>query len=173
MENRAFEQGRRKLAEWQRGGPERLIAGVCASMSRQLNFPLPVVRALFLVATVVPSTRSAAVLLYLALWFLTPPEPGEPSGLERVVNAVSSFGFGARRSENGAGEGGYGAEGGRGYGAADGRGYGGPPYGASDGGAAGGGAGSGGGSGAAGGGAAGGRIGTADGAEGEAGAAER
>jgi len=154
MENRAFEQGRRKLAEWQRGGPERLIAGVCASMSRQLNFPLPVVRALFLVATVVPSTRSAAVLLYLALWFLTPPEPGEPSGLERVVNAVSSFGFGARRSENGAGEGGYGAEGGRGYG--------GPPYGASDGGAADGG-----------GGAAGGRIGAADGAEGEAGAAER
>jgi len=160
MENRAFEQGRRKLTEWQRGGPERLIAGVCASMSRQLNFPLPVVRALFLVATVVPSTRSAAVLLYLALWFLTPPEPGEPSGLERVVNAVSSFGFGARRGENGAGEGGYGAGEG-GYGAEGGRGYGGPPYGASDGTAGGGG------------GAAGGRIGAADGAEGEAGAAER
>jgi len=105
MENTAFEQGRRKLAEWQRG-PERMIAGVCASMARQLEIPLPLVRGLFLVAAVVPSTRSAALLLYLALWFLTPPESGEPSGLDRVVNAVSSFGFGARRSESGAGQGG-------------------------------------------------------------------
>lgn len=117
MENTAFEQGRRKLAEWQRG-PERMIAGVCASMARQLEIPLPLVRGLFLVAAVVPSTRSAALLLYLALWFLTPPESGEPSGLDRVVNAVSSFGFGARRSESGAGQGGsaYGADQG-GYGA--------------------------------------------------------
>jgi len=139
MENTAFEQGRRKLAEWQRG-PERMIAGVCASMARQLEIPLPLVRGLFLVAAVVPSTRSAALLLYLALWFLTPPESGEPSGLDRVVNAVSSFGFGARRSESGAGQGGsaYGADQG-GYGA-DGGGYGAggsAPYGAANGGAGG------------------------------------
>ena len=129
MENTAFEQGRRKLAEWQRG-PERMIAGVCASMARQLEIPLPLVRGLFLVAAVVPSTRSAALLLYLALWFLTPPESGEPSGLDRVVNAVSSFGFGARRSESGAGQsgsaygadqGGYGAGGSAPYGGAGGR----------------------------------------------------
>lgn len=144
MSNTAFEQGRRKLAEWQRGGAERRLAGVCAAIARQLELPLPLVRALFIVAAVVPSTRSAAVLLYLALWFLTPPEPGEPSGLDRVVNAVSSFGFGARRSESAdAGEG-Y-AEGGRGAG------YG-SPYGGANGGA-------------------GGRIGAhRDGAEGEAGA---
>lgn len=131
MENTAFEQGRRKLAEWQRGGAERRLAGVCAAIARQLELPLPLVRALFIVAAVVPSTRSAAVLLYLALWFLTPPEPGEPSRLDRVVNAVSSFGFGARRSESAdnAGEG-YGAEGGRGAG------YG-PPYGGANGGASG------------------------------------
>lgn len=148
MENTAFEQGRRKLAEWQRGGTERRLAGVCAAIARQLDLPLPLVRALFIVAAVVPSTRSAAVLLYLALWFLTPPEPGEPSGLDRVVNAVSSFGFGARRSEGAdAGGSAYGAEGGRGAG------YGGSPYGGANGG---------------------GRIGAQrDGAEGEAGAAER
>ncbi|MDD9872833.1 MAG: PspC domain-containing protein [Deltaproteobacteria bacterium] len=132
MENTAFEQGRRKLAEWQRG-PERMIAGVCASMARQLEIPLPLVRGLFLVAAVVPSTRSAALLLYLALWFLTPPESGEPSGLDRVVNAVSSFGFGARRSESSAGQSGsaYGADQG-GYGAG-----GSAPYGAANGGAGG------------------------------------
>lgn len=127
MENTAFEQGRRKLAEWQRGGAERRLAGVCAAIARQLELPLPLVRALFIVAAVVPSTRSAAVLLYLALWFLTPPEHGEPSGLDRVVNAVSSFGFGARRSEN--------ADAGEGYGADSGRGAGyGPPYGGNGGG---------------------------------------
>jgi hypothetical protein len=46
-------------------------------------------------AVALPGIRVLAVGLYLALWFVTPTQPGEPSGLDRVIVAFEDL-FGAR-----------------------------------------------------------------------------
>jgi phage shock protein PspC (stress-responsive transcriptional regulator) len=85
----------RPLSEWHRGGPERRLAGVCAALARELGVPLPAVRAAFVLAVALPGIRILAAGLYLALWFVTPPAPGEPSGLDRLVVVVEDL-FSAR-----------------------------------------------------------------------------
>lgn len=86
---------RRPLSEWHRGGPERRLAGVCTALARELGVPLPAVRAAFVLAVALPGIRVLAAGLYLALWFVTPPAPGEPSGLDRSIVAIEDL-FSAR-----------------------------------------------------------------------------
>ena len=76
---------RRPFSQWHRGGAERRLAGVCAALARELDVPLPAVRAAFVLAVALPGIRLLAVGLYLALWFVTPPAPGEPSALDRTI----------------------------------------------------------------------------------------
>ena len=99
MDHPVSTERRRPLSEWHRGGPERRLAGVCAALSRELDVPLAAVRAAFVLAVALPGIRVLAVGLYLALWFVTPPAPGEPSGLDRMIVAVEDL-FGGRRDRN-------------------------------------------------------------------------
>jgi phage shock protein PspC (stress-responsive transcriptional regulator) len=82
---------RRPFSEWHRGGAERRIAGVCAALARELNAPLPAVRAAFVLAVALPGIRILAAGLYLALWFVIPPTPGEPSALDRAIVAFEDW----------------------------------------------------------------------------------
>ena len=86
---------RRPLSEWHRSGPERRLAGVCTALARELDMPLPAVRAAFVLAIALPGIRILAAGLYLALWFVTPPAPEEASGLDRVILTVEDL-FSAR-----------------------------------------------------------------------------
>ncbi len=87
MDSQDFDRAQDTLGEMHRNRPERRLAGVCAALSDQLGLPLPVVRAGFLIGAFVPAVNSLVILLYLALWFVTPPALGERSGLDRVLAA--------------------------------------------------------------------------------------
>jgi phage shock protein PspC (stress-responsive transcriptional regulator) len=89
---------RRPLSEWHRSGPERRLAGVCTALARELDIPLPAVRAAFVLAVVLPGVRILAGGLYLALWFVTQPAPEEASGLDRTILWVEEL-FGTRRDQ--------------------------------------------------------------------------
>jgi phage shock protein PspC (stress-responsive transcriptional regulator) len=91
MEHPVSTDRRRPLSEWHRGGPERRLAGVCTALSRELDIPLPAVRAAFVLGVALPGIRVLAAGLYLALWFVTPNAPGEASGLDRVIVAVEEL----------------------------------------------------------------------------------
>ncbi len=95
MEHQISTDRRRPLSEWHRGGAERRLAGVCTALARELDVPLPAVRAAFVLGVALPGIRVLAAALYLALWFVTPNAPGEPSGLDRVIVAVEEL-FSAR-----------------------------------------------------------------------------
>jgi phage shock protein C len=82
---------RRPLSDWHRGGPERRIAGVCTALARELNVPLPALRAAFVLAIALPGIRVLAAGLYLALWFVMPPAADEPSGLDRVIVGIEDL----------------------------------------------------------------------------------
>jgi phage shock protein PspC (stress-responsive transcriptional regulator) len=86
---------RRPLSEWHRSGPGRRLAGVCTALARELDIPLPAVRAAFVLAVALPGVRILAGGLYLALWFVTQPAPDEASGLDRTILWVEDL-FGAR-----------------------------------------------------------------------------
>jgi phage shock protein PspC (stress-responsive transcriptional regulator) len=79
---------RGSLHRMHRDRPERRLAGVCAALADHLSLPLPVVRAGFLIGALLPSVNGLVIAAYLGLWFVTPPALGEPSGLERVLEAV-------------------------------------------------------------------------------------
>ena len=81
-------QVRHSLREWNRDLEEKKIAGVCAGISSQLDIPVTVVRAIF-VLLALPNFSSLGIVLYLALWFLMPASPDQKSGLDRVVAAVN------------------------------------------------------------------------------------
>jgi phage shock protein PspC (stress-responsive transcriptional regulator) len=91
MEHPVSTDRRRPLSEWHRGGPERRLAGVCTALSRELDIPLPAVRAAFVLAVALPGIRVLALGLYGALWFVTPAAPGEPSGLDRAIVAFEEL----------------------------------------------------------------------------------
>jgi phage shock protein PspC (stress-responsive transcriptional regulator) len=83
-------QVRRQLRDWNRDLDEKKIAGVCAGISSQMDIPVTVVRAIF-VLLALPNFSSVGIALYLTLWFLMPASPDEESGLDRVVAAVSAL----------------------------------------------------------------------------------
>ena len=82
---------RRPVSEWHRSGPERRLAGVCMALARELDVPLPAVRAAFVLAIALPGIRVLAAGLYLALWFVTPPAPDEPSALDRALLTLEDW----------------------------------------------------------------------------------
>ena len=88
MKQAADGQIRQQLREWSRDPEEKKIAGVCAGISSQLDVPVTAVRAIF-VLLALPFCSGVGIVLYLILWFLMPAGPGEDSGLDRVVDAVS------------------------------------------------------------------------------------
>lgn len=87
------------LQEWHRGHPERRIAGVCTTIARQLDLPLPIVRSGFVLAALVPGLQGIGLSLYGAVWALTPSAPGEPTLLDRVAAAISDL-FGSDHSDD-------------------------------------------------------------------------
>jgi phage shock protein PspC (stress-responsive transcriptional regulator) len=92
---------RRPVSEWHRSGPERRLAGVCMALARELDVPLPAVRAAFVLAIALPGIRLLAAGLYLALWFVTPPAPGEPSALDRGLLVIEDWlGLGGKDSSH-------------------------------------------------------------------------
>jgi len=91
MEHRVLDESRSRLREWHRDWPERRIAGVCAGLAAQLDLPLTLVRAAFVLGAVIPAFSGSVIALYLVLWFLMPAHAHAPSGLDRVVEAVESF----------------------------------------------------------------------------------
>jgi phage shock protein PspC (stress-responsive transcriptional regulator) len=91
MDHPVVESGRRPIGEWHRHFEERKIAGVCAGVAHQLDVPLTVVRATFILLALLPGFSAAGVFLYLILWFLMPEEPGAHSGLDRIVQVVNTL----------------------------------------------------------------------------------
>ena len=91
MENPISDATQRTLQEWHRGHPESRIAGVCTTIARQFELPLPIVRSGFVIAALIPGLQGIGVTLYLAIWALTPPAPEEPSLLDRVVSRASEL----------------------------------------------------------------------------------
>ncbi|HEU4431119.1 MAG TPA: PspC domain-containing protein [Myxococcota bacterium] len=83
-----FDDARDRLREMHRNRPERRLAGVCAALADRLEIPLPLVRGAFLIGAFIPGANSLVIAAYLALWFLTPPAYDQPSGLDRVIDAV-------------------------------------------------------------------------------------
>ncbi len=83
-----FEEVRDTLRELHRNRPERRLAGVCAALADRLEVPLPLVRAGFLIGALVPATSALAILLYLAVWFVTPAELHGESAFDRLLEVV-------------------------------------------------------------------------------------
>ena len=83
-----FDDARERLREMHRNRPERRLAGVCAALADRMEVPLPLVRAAFLIGAFIPGANTLVIVGYLALWFLMPPAYDQPSGLERVIEAV-------------------------------------------------------------------------------------
>lgn len=83
-----FDRADDALHAMHRNRPERRLAGVCAALADELALPLPLVRAGFLIGVFIPAINSLVILLYLGLWFVTPPALGERSGLDRVIAAI-------------------------------------------------------------------------------------
>jgi len=88
MDSHDFDRARDALHEMHRNRPERRLAGVCAALADQLALPLPLVRAGFLIGAFIPAINGLVVLVYLGLWFVTPPALGERSAFDRVIAAI-------------------------------------------------------------------------------------
>jgi phage shock protein PspC (stress-responsive transcriptional regulator) len=78
--------GLRDPAGWHRGHGERKLAGVCAAIAHNFDVPVTVVRAGFVLATLL--LHGAGVLLYGALWFVLPDGPGARSAFDRALDVV-------------------------------------------------------------------------------------
>lgn len=88
MDSHEFDAAHETLREMHRNRAERKLAGVCAALADRMELPLPLVRAGFLIGVFIPGVNTLVILLYLALWFVTPPALGERSALDRLIDAV-------------------------------------------------------------------------------------
>jgi phage shock protein PspC (stress-responsive transcriptional regulator) len=93
--------GLRDPAAWHRGYADRRLAGVCASIAHNMAISVTAVRAGFVLFTLL---HGFGAIAYLVLWFVLPPEPGSPSGLDRGIDAVRDL-FGAKPPRGGSGSG--------------------------------------------------------------------
>ena len=96
MESNPSEPRSRRLSEWHRDYENRKIAGVCAGISAQMDWPVTGVRAGFVLLTVFPHFHMLGIWLYLVLWALMPATPGARSLIDRLVDAVNDL-FADRR----------------------------------------------------------------------------
>lgn len=69
-----------------RGGPGRVLGGVCTALARSLGVDVALVRLVFVVSLVV--TGGTALGVYLLLWMLTPAAPGGRAPVQRVTGWV-------------------------------------------------------------------------------------
>ena len=92
--------GLRDPAEWTRDAPGKKLAGVCTSIAHRLGVSVTIVRAAFLLLSLV---HGFGILLYGVLWMLMPPAPGVSSALEEVFDAGRGFLASHRRRPNGSG----------------------------------------------------------------------
>lgn len=98
MASNPLEPTRARLREWHRDAANRRVAGVCAGVARQLDVSVTVVRTVFILLTVFPGFHAVGLFLYAILWFLMPAEPGAPSGVDRVIDALDGL-LGDRRRD--------------------------------------------------------------------------
>ncbi len=70
-----------------RGGPERVLGGVCTALARQLGLDVALVRVAFVVALAV--SGGTALLVYLLLWVLTPASATGRAPVQRLVDWLS------------------------------------------------------------------------------------
>jgi phage shock protein PspC (stress-responsive transcriptional regulator) len=83
-----LEGGVRDPRSWHRDYPERKLAGVACAVAENLDVSVSLVRAGFVLLAFF---HGIGVLLYAALWFVIPREPGAGSGFDRVVEAVRTL----------------------------------------------------------------------------------
>ncbi|HYO56575.1 PspC domain-containing protein [Archangium sp.] len=69
-----------------RGGPERMVGGVCTALARRLGLDVALVRVAFVLALVV--TGGTALGVYLLLWVLTPPSALGKAPVQRMMGWV-------------------------------------------------------------------------------------
>ncbi|HEX8823155.1 MAG TPA: PspC domain-containing protein [Archangium sp.] len=67
-----------------RGGPERVLGGVCMALARQLGLDVALVRVAFVLALAV--TGGTALMVYLLLWGLTPVSATAKAPVQRLVD---------------------------------------------------------------------------------------
>ncbi len=91
MESNPSEPRSRRLSEWHRDWENRKIAGVCAGISAQMEWPVTGVRAGFVLLTVFPHFHALGIWLYLVLWALMPATPGARSLFDRLVDGVNDL----------------------------------------------------------------------------------
>src|SRR3954468_9952180 len=72
---------------WHRNHAERGLAGVAAAIAYGIGVPLALVRVAFVVGTLA-FLHVIAPVLYLALWFIVPFDPGHDSLLDRAIARV-------------------------------------------------------------------------------------
>jgi phage shock protein PspC (stress-responsive transcriptional regulator) len=67
-----------------RGGPERVLGGVCTALARQLGLDVALVRVAFVLALAV--SGGTALMVYLLLWVLTPASAMAKAPVQRLVD---------------------------------------------------------------------------------------
>lgn len=83
-----LEGGVRDPRAWHRDYPERKVAGVACAVAENLGVSVSLVRAGFVLLAFV---HGVGALLYAALWFVIPREPGADSGFDRVAEALRTL----------------------------------------------------------------------------------
>ena len=73
-----------------RGGPGRVVGGVCLALARLLGLEVALVRVAFVLALVV--TGGTALGFYVLLWMLTPPSAMGRAPVQRVMGWVGEVG---------------------------------------------------------------------------------
>ncbi len=68
---------------WHRSHRDSRLAGVCAALASSFAVPVGMVRAAFVVLTILP--MHLGLMLYPALWLIIPAEPGGESLLEHAM----------------------------------------------------------------------------------------
>lgn len=83
-----LEGGLRDPRAWHRDYAERKISGVSCAVAENLSVSVSLVRAGFLLLAFF---HGLGAILYAALWFVIPPEPGGTSGFDRVAEAARTL----------------------------------------------------------------------------------
>jgi phage shock protein PspC (stress-responsive transcriptional regulator) len=84
----SVEGGLRDPRSWHRDYPERKLAGVACAVAENLCISVSLVRAGFVLLAFF---HGFGILVYAALWFVIPREPGAGSGFDRVVDAARTL----------------------------------------------------------------------------------
>jgi phage shock protein PspC (stress-responsive transcriptional regulator) len=84
----SVEGGLRDPRSWHRDYPERKLGGVACAVAENLGISVSLVRAGFVLLAFF---HGFGVLVYAALWFVIPREPGAGSGFDRLIDAARAL----------------------------------------------------------------------------------